>query len=60
MSVTPAVQKRLEECPNRSQHVKGAPEGYINWHAWAERKAKTHTQHRCKGCGLWAIWRRRR
>lgn len=33
-----------------------SPEGYLQWHAWAERMAKTHTQRQCRGCGLWAIW----
>ncbi len=33
-----------------------SPEGYIQWHAWAEKKSKTHRQIRCPVCGLWAIW----
>lgn len=32
------------------------PTGYLQWHAWAEEKAKTHIQERCPVCGLWAIW----
>lgn len=32
------------------------PEGYIQWHAWAEEMAKTHRQEKCAGCGLFAIW----
>lgn len=32
------------------------PQGYLAWHTWAERKAKTHRQKRCPDCGLWAIW----
>jgi len=32
------------------------PDGYLQWHAWAERMAATHVQRQCKGCGLWAIW----
>lgn len=34
-----------------------APPGYVAWHEWVERKARTHEQHRCPGCGLWKIWR---
>ena len=45
----------LAMCPQRGCHTK-APEGYIQWHTWAERKAKTHRQIRCPGCGLFAIW----
>jgi hypothetical protein len=44
-------------CPNLKQHVKGEPSGYIAWHEWAERKAKTHRQERCPGCGLFVIWK---
>ena len=36
------------------------PTGYVAWHEWAEKKALTHEQERCPGCGLWAIWRRKR
>lgn len=27
------------------------PQGYIAWHNWAERKAKTHRQIKCPDCG---------
>lgn len=33
------------------------PKGYVEWHEWAEKKAGTHTQHKCPGCGRWAIWK---
>lgn len=36
------------------------PEGYREWHEWAERKLRTHRQIRCPNCGLWAIWVRRK
>lgn len=42
-------------CPHADRHAI-APEGYIAWHSWAARMAKTHTQKRCPGCGLWKIW----
>lgn len=32
------------------------PEGYLQWHAWAEEKSKTHKQIKCAECGLYAIW----
>lgn len=32
------------------------PTGYVAYHDWAEKKAKTHTQMVCPACGLWAIW----
>ena len=32
------------------------PEGYVNWHIWAEKKGKTHIQKQCPRCGLWHIW----
>lgn len=39
------------------RHTK-APIGYVAWHEWAEKKARTHRQERCPNCGLWAIWKR--
>ena len=35
------------------------PDGYVEWHEWAEKKSKHHVQVKCPNCGLWAIWRRR-
>lgn len=35
------------------------PKGYVQWHGWAEKKAKTHRQQKCKTCGLWKIWKRK-
>ena len=32
------------------------PSGYVAWHCWADRKARTHRQEQCPVCGLWAIW----
>lgn len=42
-------------CPHIEDHTP-QPEGYIQWHAWAEMMNKTHKQRRCAGCGLYAIW----
>lgn len=36
------------------------PSGYVAWHEWAEKKAKTHVQQQCPVCGLWKIWRRKK
>ncbi len=50
--------KSAEDCPDKAKHTK-SPSGYMEWHAWAEKKAKTHTQHRCPTCGFWSIWKRK-
>lgn len=42
-------------CPNIENHT-ACPEGYIQWHAWAEKMAKTHRQRKCEDCGLFDIW----
>ena len=57
--MTDSIAQRRATCPNQNAHVKDAPSGYLQWHAWAERKAKTHTQSKCPGCGLYLIWTRR-
>lgn len=46
-------------CPHFEDHTP-APSDYIQWHEWAEKMAKTHKQRRCPGCGLYAIWERRK
>ena len=42
-------------CSLASKHTK-CPEGYLEWHAWANRKSRTHRTERCPGCGLYMIW----
>ena len=32
------------------------PDGYLDWHAWAEKMAREHEQKPCPVCGLWKIW----
>jgi len=46
-------------CPNIASHTP-CPRGYNEWHAWAARMYRTHTQSRCPGCGLYKIWEPRR
>lgn len=43
------------ECPNAANHTPD-PEGYLQWHAWAARMARTHRQVQCADCGRLAIW----
>ncbi len=47
---------RESDCPNVSAHSDDEPAGYVEWHEWAEEKAKTHDQSKCDACGLYAIW----
>lgn len=42
-------------CDNAKRHTK-CPEGYVQWHLWAEKKSKTHRTEQCPGCGLYTIW----
>jgi hypothetical protein len=44
-----------ERCPNYSEHT-DCPDGYLQWHAWADEMQKTHRARCCPGCGLFAIW----
>jgi hypothetical protein len=45
-------------CPRVELHAE-QPDRYLAWHAWAENMAKTHTQSRCPGCGLFQVWTRK-
>jgi hypothetical protein len=42
-------------CPHFEDHTP-CPDGYIQWHAWAEKMSKTHRQVKCGGCGRYSIW----
>lgn len=37
----------------------GEPSGYVQWHIWAAKKGKTHTQRQCLRCGLYHIWKKK-
>jgi hypothetical protein len=41
------------------RHTK-QPEGYLQWHNWAEGMSVSHIQKQCPHCGLWAIWERKK
>jgi hypothetical protein len=49
------VALKQQACPREDLHTP-SPRGYLEWHEWAERKAKTHVQRRCPGCTLFSIW----
>ena len=36
------------------------PKGYLEWHAWAEKKSKKFKQKKCKKCLLWHLWERKK
>lgn len=58
MTDSPTPRQRrptMADCPNAKRHTK-CPEGYLAWHEWAEKKARTHEQVICGGCGRLAIW----
>lgn len=42
-------------CENWENHTP-CPDGYVQWHEWADAKSKTHMQIKCEGCGLYKIW----
>lgn len=52
----PTEKKFTLHCPNHTIQ----PEGYLNWHSWAEEMSKTHKQIKCPGCGKYAIWIKKR
>jgi DNA-directed RNA polymerase subunit RPC12/RpoP len=60
MSVSsPAPQVKYPKasaCPDAAKHT-SSPDGYLAYHAWAEKKMKTHRQERCPTCGFWSIWK---
>lgn len=53
----PAHEMPDKACPMAHKHTK-CPSGYLEWHNWAEKKAKHHHQIKCPGCGRYCIWKR--
>lgn len=45
-----------KRCPYERDHATDEPEGYLAWHAWAEKMSRTHKVLRCGGCGLFKVW----
>jgi len=45
----------IKDCSHASEHTK-CPEGYVEWHNWAEKMLETHNQILCQHCGYYAIW----
>lgn len=56
---SPFYYKHAEDCPDAHKHTP-SPGGYLRFHEWAEKKAKTHDQFQCPTCGFWAIWKKKR
>lgn len=52
------AEMTTDPCPRPELHA-DEPETYIGWHDWAAEMIRTHTQHRCPGCGRYKIWRPR-
>lgn len=52
------TRAKQDACPNVAEHTYG-PDGYVQWHAWAEEMSKSHTQQKCPGCGFFLIVRPR-
>ena len=49
------MKRMYEDCTHESEHTP-SPEGYREWHEWAEKMAKTHDQILCQHCCYYAIW----
>lgn len=49
------LKQNYGNCPNKDHHTPH-PEGYLQWHEWANKMSETHEQKQCPSCGLWAIW----
>jgi hypothetical protein len=46
---------RIDKSKCQKLHTE-QPQGYVQWHAWAEEKSKTHKQKVCPECGRLEIW----
>lgn len=48
-----------DKCTNAANHTP-CPGGYVARAEWALEKGRRHYVVRCPGCGLYAIWKRRK
>lgn len=55
-SDTSAEAAHTAEC-RHPPRLPDEPRGYLAWHAWAEKKIKTHHQEFCEHCKRWNIWK---
>ena len=53
--MTKRMTKEPKACANTKNHT-SHPMSYPQFHDWALRKSKTHTQKVCVTCGFYAIW----
>lgn len=51
-------ERKQAELNPKCKHTP-CPVGYLGWHDWAQKKAKTHKQVKCEHCELFAIWVKR-
>jgi hypothetical protein len=49
----------MSDYPCGANRLKDEPVDYNGWHEWAERKMRTHRQHKCPTCQLFHIWKRK-
>lgn len=47
---------KADDCPKAVERHTFGPKGYLQWHEWAARMAKTHRQRKCPTCGFYAVW----
>lgn len=43
------------DCPSKLKHTP-CPEGYLQWHLWANEMNEEYYPVRCEGCGLYSVW----
>src|ERR1700756_4418734 len=55
ISIAVAERKTKMIGKDKCKHTP-CPEGYLQWHTWAEKKSKTHKAIKCPNCGRYAIW----
>lgn len=46
---------KIKKCKHLKQK-----KSYIQFHIWAEKMSKNHYQKKCKKCGLFAIWKKKK
>lgn len=56
---SPYAERVIREAGCVHPRLAGEPVGYVAWHEWVERKARTHECQQCPKCQLWVIWTRK-
>ena len=59
MNLYEKIKMKQRNCPDRENHTV-SPDGYVAFFDWCKEMSKTHKQRKCKSCGFFVIWEKKK